>query len=471
MEWCKYLRDNYALSLHTDISGCFCGCIYKMSLRQRGQGGSAVLEKYVIKGGKELSGEVFISGAKNAVAAILPCTILSDEPCIIENIPNISDVSITLQIMSEMGAKIRMLNKTTVEIDTRQLQNIPVPYEKAKLMRATTYFLGTLLGRFHSAHVSMPGGCNLGDRPIDQHLKCFSALGAEYEIDGGMVNLRADKLVGTQIFFDKNTVGATINAIMASVKADGLTIIENAAKEPHVVDLANCLNSMGADILGAGTDVIKIRGVKYLHGTTYSVIPDQIEAGTYMAAVAACGGQVLVRGIIPKHMDCITAKLQEMGVQVEEQDDTLLVRRSGKLRRTNVKTLPYPGFPTDMQPQITVALCLAEGTSMVTEGVWDNRYRYVGELTRMGAQIRVEGRSAVIEGVDHLTAASVQAYDLRAGAAMVIAALAAEGTSEVSNVHYIERGYEDLVGKLRAVGADIAMVDVPEESEAESHIS
>ena len=263
MEWCKYLRDNYALSLHTDISGCFCGCIYKMSLRQRGQGGSAVLEKYVIKGGKELSGEVFISGAKNAVAAILPCTILSDEPCIIENIPNISDVSITLQIMSEMGAKIRMLNKTTVEIDTRQLQNIPVPYEKAKLMRATTYFLGTLLGRFHSAHVSMPGGCNLGDRPIDQHLKCFSALGAEYEIDGGMVNLRADKLVGTQIFFDKNTVGATINAIMASVKADGLTIIENAAKEPHVVDLANCLNSMGADILGAGTDVIKIRGVKH----------------------------------------------------------------------------------------------------------------------------------------------------------------------------------------------------------------
>ena len=394
-----------------------------MSLRQRGQGGSAVLEKYVIKGGKELSGEVFISGAKNAVAAILPCTILSDEPCIIENIPNISDVSITLQIMSEMGAKIRMLNKTTVEIDTRQLQNIPVPYEKAKLMRATTYFLGTLLGRFHSAHVSMPGGCNLGDRPIDQHLKCFSALGAEYEIDGGMVNLRADKLVGTQIFFDKNTVGATINAIMASVKADGLTIIENAAKEPHVVDLANCLNSMGADILGAGTDVIKIRGVKYLHGTTYSVIPDQIEAGTFMAIAAAARSNILIR---------------------------------------NIKTNPHPGFPTDMQPQMAAVLTCAKGASMVTESIFDNRFRYVDELRRMGANISVEGRVAVIEGVERLKGAPVKATDLRAGAALIVAALGAEGVTEIYDIHHVERGYENMEVKLRSLGADIQKVDEPD---------
>ena len=415
------------------------------------------MEKYVIKGGKELSGEVFISGAKNAVAAILPCTILSDEPCIIENIPNISDVSITLQIMSEMGAKIRMLNKTTVEIDTRQLQNIPVPYEKAKLMRATTYFLGTLLGRFHSAHVSMPGGCNLGDRPIDQHLKCFSALGAEYEIDGGMVNLRADKLVGTQIFFDKNTVGATINAIMASVKADGLTIIENAAKEPHVVDLANCLNSMGADILGAGTDVIKIRGVKYLHGTTYSVIPDQIEAGTYMAACAAAGGEVRLANVIPRHLECISAKLREMGVTVVEGGDSVLVRSNGRLRHTNVKTQPYPGFPTDMQPQISVALCLADGTSVVTEGVYDNRYKYIQELGRMGADAQVDGCTAIINGVEGLHGAEVRACDLRAGAAVVIAGLCATGETVVTDIRFIERGYENFVGKLRGVGADIVL--------------
>jgi UDP-N-acetylglucosamine 1-carboxyvinyltransferase len=300
-------------------------------------------------------------------------------------------------------------------------------------------------------------------RPIDQHVKGFAAMGAEVR-EGDFICAKAsgDRMKGANVYLDVVSVGATMNIMMAAALADGTTVIENAAKEPHIVDLANFLNSMGANIKGAGTDTIRIFGVDKLHGGTYAIIPDQIEAGTYMAAVAACGGQVLVRGIIPKHMDCITAKLQEMGVQVEEQDDTLLVRRSGKLRRTNVKTLPYPGFPTDMQPQITVALCLAEGTSMVTEGVWDNRYRYVGELTRMGAQIRVEGRSAVIEGVDHLTAASVQAYDLRAGAAMVIAALAAEGTSEVSNVHYIERGYEDIIGKLRNLGAQIDSVECDE---------
>ena len=422
------------------------------------------MEKYVIKGGKELSGEVFISGAKNAVAAILPCTILSDEPCIIENIPNISDVSITLQIMSEMGAKIRMLNKTTVEIDTRQLQNIPVPYEKAKLMRATTYFLGTLLGRFHSAHVSMPGGCNLGDRPIDQHLKCFSALGAEYEIDGGMVNLRADKLVGTQIFFDKNTVGATINAIMASVKADGLTIIENAAKEPHVVDLANCLNSMGADILGAGTDVIKIRGVKYLHGTTYSVIPDQIEAGTFMAIAAAARSNILIRNVIPKHLEPITQKLVKIGVQVEQFDDAVRVIGGPEYFGTSIKTNPHPGFPTDMQPQIAVCMALAKGTSIITEGIYDTRFRYCAELNRMGASIQVDTKVAVIDGVEALHGCPVRACDLRAGAAMVIAGLSADQVTTVEDAHYIERGYENIIEKLRGIGAEIRRVESPREA-------
>ena len=419
------------------------------------------MEKYVIRGGKKLSGEVEISGAKNAVAAILPATILSDEPCVIENIPNISDVNITLQIISEMGAKIRMINKTTVEIDTRSLNDLPVPYEKAKLMRATTYFLGTLLGRFHEAHVSMPGGCNLGDRPIDQHLKCFSALGATYDIDGGMVNLRADKLTGNQIFFDKNSVGATINGIMAAVKADGLTIIENAAKEPHVVDLANCLNSMGADILGAGTDVIKIRGVKKLKGATYAIIPDQIEAGTFMIAAAATKGNVLVKNVIPKHLESITAKLEKIGVTVEEFDDAVRISVDGPLVKTSIKTMPHPGFPTDMQPQISTLLCLAEGTSIVTEGIFDNRFRYVDELRRMGANISVDGKVAVIEGVGSLMGAPVTAPDLRAGAALVIAGLAAKGVTEIEDIYHIERGYECFEEKLRKLGADIEKKSFP----------
>lgn len=420
------------------------------------------MEKYVITGGGKLTGEVVVSGAKNAVVAILPAVILSDEPCIIENIPNISDVTITLQIMAEMGAKIRMLNKTTVEIDTRSLQNMPIPYEKAKLMRATTYFLGTLLGRFHSAHVSMPGGCNLGDRPIDQHLKCFTALGAECEIDGGMINLRADKLVGNQIFFDKNSVGATINGIMAAVKADGLTIIENAAKEPHVVDLANCLNSMGADIIGAGTDVIKIRGVKELHGTSYSVIPDQIEAGTFMAAAAATRSNILIRNVIPKHLEPITNKLLKIGVQVEQYDDSVRVIGGDNYVGTTIKTQPHPGFPTDMQPQMTAVLTCAKGASMVTESIFDNRFRYVDELRRMGANISVEGRVAVVEGVDRLKGAPVKATDLRAGAALIIAALSAEGTSEIYDIFHVERGYENLEIKLRSIGADIAKVEEPD---------
>lgn len=420
------------------------------------------MEKYVVKGGGKLSGEVTISGAKNAIVAILPTTILSDEPCVIENIPNISDVNITLQIMSEMGAEIRMLNKNTYRIDTRPLRNMPIPYEKAKLMRATTYFLGTLLGRFHSAHVSMPGGCNLGDRPIDQHLKCFAALGAECEIDGGMINLHADKLTGNQIFFDKNSVGATINGIMAAVKADGLTIIENAAKEPHVVDLANCLNSMGADIIGAGTDVIKIRGVKELHGTTYSVIPDQIEAGTFMAAAAATRGNVLIRNVIPKHLEPITNKLLKIGVQVEQYDDSVRVIGGDNYIGTSIKTMPHPGFPTDMQPQMSALLTCAKGASMVTESIFDNRFRYVDELRRMGANISVEGRVAVIEGVERLKGAPVKATDLRAGAALIIAALSAEGTSEIFDIFHIERGYENMEVKLRNLGADIVKVEEPD---------
>ncbi len=422
------------------------------------------MTKYIVQGGHPLFGEVRISGAKNAAVAIIPAALLVDGVCRIENIPQISDVTALLKILEQLGANVRFLNRSSVEIDCRHISTTQVSQELAHKIRASYYLIGALLGRFGEAEVSMPGGCNFGGvRPIDQHVKGFVAMGAEVR-EGDFICARADggRMKGANIYLDVVSVGATMNIMMAAVLAEGTTVIENAAKEPHIVDLANFLNSMGADVKGAGTDTIRIFGVDKLHGGSYAIIPDQIEAGTYMAAVAACGGQVLVRGIIPKHMDCITAKLQEMGVQVEEQDDTLLVRRSGKLHRANVKTLPYPGFPTDMQPQITVALCLAEGTSMVTEGVWDNRYRYVGELTRMGAQIRVEGRSAVVEGVEHLNAASVQAYDLRAGAAMVIAALAAEGTSEVSNVHYIERGYEDIIEKLRSIGAQIESVECEE---------
>ena len=422
------------------------------------------MTKYIVQGGHPLFGEVRISGAKNAAVAIIPAALLVDGVCRIENIPQISDVTALLKILDQLGANVRFLNRSSVEIDCRHISTTQVSQELAHKIRASYYLIGALLGRFGEAEVSMPGGCNFGGvRPIDQHVKGFVAMGAEVR-EGDFICAKAEggRMKGANIYLDVVSVGATMNIMMAAVLAEGTTVIENAAKEPHIVDLANFLNSMGADVKGAGTDTIRIFGVDKLHGGSYAIIPDQIEAGTYMAAVAACGGQVLVRGIIPKHMDCITGKLQEMGVQVEEQDDTLLVRRSGKLHRANVKTLPYPGFPTDMQPQITVALCLAEGTSMVTEGVWDNRYRYVGELTRMGAQIRVEGRSAVVEGVDHLNAASVQAYDLRAGAAMVIAALAAEGTSEVSNVHYIERGYEDIIEKLRSIGAQIESVECEE---------
>ena len=431
------------------------------------------MEKYVINGGNTLHGEVEISGAKNAAVAIIPAAVLAQDVCVIENVPNISDVSILFQILNDLGAKVRYLNKNTVEIDTRNITEPVVPYESARHLRASYYFLGAFLGRFGEAHVSPPGGCNFGVRPIDQHVKGFATLGAKVVVEGGFIHASAEtgRLHGANIYLDVVSVGATMNIMMAAVMAEGNTIIENAAKEPHIVDLANFLNSMGANIRGAGTDTIKIQGVDRLRGGSYAIIPDQIEAGTYMAAVAATGGQILVKNIIPKHMDCITAKLVEMGVEVEEREDTLLVRRSGPLQKANVKTMPYPGFPTDMQPQITTVLCLAEGTSLVTESVWNNRYRYVDELKRMGANIQVDDKTAVVEGVDHLTGAPIQACDLRAGAALVIAALAAQGESEISCVQYIERGYEDIVTKLQGLGATIRAVEVPGESEElEAHI-
>ena len=432
------------------------------------------MNQYLIRGGRPLFGEITISGAKNAAVAIIPAALLVDGTCRIENIPQISDVTLFFSILEELGARIRVLNRHAVEIDCHAIHSTRPSYDLARRIRASYYLLGALLGRFGQATVAMPGGCNFGVRPIDQHIKGFTTMGAEVSVEGGFIHTAAKdgRLVGAPVYLDVVSVGATMNIMMAAALAEGTTTIENAAKEPHIVDLANFLNSMGADIKGAGTDSIKIRGVKKLTGGTYCIIPDQIEAGTYMAAVAAAGGQLLLKNIIPKHMDCISAKLMEMGVAVEENDDTLLVRRSEPLQKANVKTLPYPGFPTDMQPQIAAVLSLAQGTSLVTEGVYGaNRFKYVDELKRLGAHIQVDGKVAVIEGVDQLVGAPIQACDLRAGAALVIAGLAAKGTTELSCVQYIERGYEDLVGKLRAVGADIAMVDVPEESEAESHIS
>ena len=430
------------------------------------------MTKYVIQGGSPLFGEVNISGAKNAAVAIIPAALLVDGVCRIENIPQISDVTLFFSILEELGARVRVLNRHAIEIDCHAIHSTRPSYDLARRIRASYYLLGALLGRFGQATVAMPGGCNFGVRPIDQHIKGFTTMGAEVTVEGGFIHTAAKngRLVGAPVYLDVVSVGATMNIMMAAVLAQGVTTIENAAKEPHIVDLANFLNSMGADIKGAGTDSIKIRGVERLTGGSYCIIPDQIEAGTYMAAVAATGGQLLLKNVIPKHMECISAKLMEMGVSVTEEDDTLLVRRSGPLVKTNVKTLPYPGFPTDMQPQITAVLALAEGTSLVTEGVYGaNRFKYVDELKRLGAHIQVDGKVAVVEGVKQLVGAPIQACDLRAGAALVIAGLAAHGTTELSHIQYIERGYEDLVGKLRAVGADISIVDVPDESDAETH--
>ena len=427
----------------------------------------------MIRGGRELFGEVTVSGAKNAAVAIIPAALLVDGVCRIENIPQISDVTLFFSILEELGAKVRVLNRHAIEIDCHAIHSTRPSYDLARRIRASYYLLGALLGRFGQATVAMPGGCNFGVRPIDQHIKGFTTMGAEVSVEGGFIHTAArnGRLVGAPVYLDVVSVGATMNIMMAAALAQGTTTIENAAKEPHIVDLANFLNSMGADIKGAGTDSIKIRGVERLTGGTYCIIPDQIEAGTYMAAVAATGGQLLLKNVIPKHMECISAKLMEMGVSVVEDDDSLLVRRTSPLLKTNVKTLPYPGFPTDMQPQITAVLALAQGTSLVTEGVYGaNRFKYVDELKRLGAHIQVDGKVAVVEGVTQLVGAPIQACDLRAGAALVIAGLAAQGTTELSHIQYIERGYEDLVGKLRAVGADISLVDVPDEADADTHV-
>ena len=426
------------------------------------------MTKYIIKGGKALSGEVHISGAKNAAVAIIPAVIMVKGTCRIENLPQISDVTLLLKILQQMGAEVRTVNKNTMDIDCTNVDPALTPQDLMRRIRASYYLIGAMLGRFGHAEVAMPGGCNLGARPIDQHIKGFEALGAKVDVVNGIVYADASEhgLNGSSVYLDIVSVGATINVMLAAALTPGLTVIENCAKEPHIVDLANFLNTMGANIRGAGTDVIKIRGVSALHGGTYSIIPDQIEAGTYMAAVAGAGGEVLIKNVIPKHLDCISAKLEEVGAEITEYDDSVLVRRVGGLHRTNVKTLPYPGFPTDMQPQIAAVLSMAEGTSIVTESVYENnRFKYVGELRRLGASIQVDGKLAVIEGVKKLTGAPVRACDLRAGAAMVIAALMAEGVSEVEDVYYIERGYEDIVEKLRAIGADISVIDEPGEEE------
>lgn len=423
------------------------------------------MEKYVINGGKKLQGEVEISGAKNAAVAIIPAALLVDGVCCIENMPQISDTDMLLTILKDLGAKVRLINKSTVEIDCTDVHNGDAPYDLMRKIRASYYLIGAMLGRFGAAKTTMPGGCNFGVRPIDQHVKGMTALGADVEVKNGFVyaETRDGKLHGTRIYLDKVSVGATMNIIIAAALAQGRTIIENAAREPHIVDLANFLNSMGADIRGAGTDTVKINGVEKLHGGSYAIIPDQIEAGTYMVAAAATGGEVLVKNVIPRHLECISAKLRETGTIVQEYGDSVYIKGASNLRRTNVKTLPYPGFPTDMQPPMCVLLALAAGTSVMTEGVYDDRFKYVNELRKMGAEITVDGRVAVIEGGMPLTGAPVHACDLRAGAAMVTAGLCANGTTVVEDIHFIERGYENFVGKLRALGADISIVNFPDE--------
>ena len=424
------------------------------------------MERYVIRGGNPLRGTVEISGAKNAAVAIIPAAILVRGVCRLENLPQISDTDTLLRVLTYMGAVVRTLNPSTVEIDCTNVHIDSLPediWALTRRIRASYYLIGAMLGRFGAACSTMPGGCNFGVRPIDQHIKGLTALGADVRVEGGFIQARAKsgRLKGAKIYLDKVSVGATVQVMIAAATAEGNTVIENVAREPHIVDLANFLNSMGADVRGAGTDVIKIRGKASLHGGSYALIPDQIEAGTYMAAVAAAGGSVKIANVIPKHLDCISSKLREMNVEIEEGDDFVLVSREGDLRHTNVKTMPYPGFPTDMQPQIGAVLCCAAGLSVVTEGVWDNRYKYIEELRKMGAQAQVDGRTAFIQGVDRLSGATVRACDLRAGAAVVIAGLAAEGTTRVEDIQYIERGYQDIVGKLRALGADIRCVDEP----------
>ncbi len=422
------------------------------------------MKKFVINGGKKLYGEIDISGAKNAAVAIIPATILAEDICRIENIPDIRDVQVMVRILIDMGATVRYINSNTLEIDTRYIRSFVIPYEMTKYSRSSYYLLGALLGRYNHAKVAMPGGCNFGGvRPIDFHLKGFAKLGAKITNDNGMIDAEAESLNGNVIYFDKVSVGATVNIMLAAVKARGLTIIENAAREPHIVDLANFLNLMGANVTGAGTDVIRIRGVRSLHGCQYSIIPDQIEAGTYMVAAAAAKGNVLIKNVIPKHLESITAKLRECGVTVEENDDSVRIISDTRSGSCKVTAMPHPGFPTDMQPQMTTFLALSEGTSIVTDGVWDNRFRYVDQLSKMGASIQVEGKAAIVTGVEKFHAAPIRADDLRAGAAMLIAGMCAEGRTVIEEIYHIERGYEKVIEKLRGVGVDIEKVDFPDD--------
>jgi len=416
------------------------------------------MEQYIIKGGHPLVGEVEIGGAKNAALAILVAAIMTDETVLIENLPDVSDINVMLDAISEIGAMVQRIDRHTVRINASTVKNVSIDYESMKKIRGSYYFLGALLGKYRRAEVPLPGGCNIGSRPIDQHLKGFRALGAEITIEGGMVIAEAEDLQSTHLFFDVVSVGATINVMMAAAMAEGKTILENVAKEPHVVDVANFLNSMGANIKGAGTDVIRIKGVPKLHKTEYSIIPDQIEAGTFMFAAAATKGDVTVLNVIPKHLEATTAKLIEIGCEVEEFDDAVRVVAKDRLKSTHVKTLPYPGYPTDMQPQIGVTLALCEGTSVITESIFENRFKYLDELTRMGANVKIEGNTAIIEGVEKLSGARVGAPDLRAGAALVIAGMATDGITIVDDIVYIQRGYERFEEKLRGLGAIIERV-------------
>ncbi len=417
------------------------------------------MEQYVITGGKPLRGIVDIYGAKNAALALIPAAILTEEPVIISNLPDVSDINVMLEAVAQLGAQVERLNRHKVCISGAGVHSHQINDDYISKIRASYYLLGALLGRFHEAEVAMPGGCVIGARPIDQHIKGFEALGAKVKISDGNIYAKAEKLTGNHIYFDVVSVGATINIMLAAVMAEGDTIIENPAKEPHVVDLANMLNSMGARIRGAGTDVIRIKGVPKLHKTEYMVIPDQIEAGTFMFAAAITKGEITVANVIPKHLESITAKLVDIGCEVEEYDEAVIVRGCERLSATQVKTLPYPGFPTDMQPQISVALSLATGISTVTESIFENRFKYVTELARMGAKIKVENNTAIISGVEGLSGAKLNAPDLRAGAALVLAALSAEGTSTINNISFIQRGYEAFDEKLRALGGDIRKID------------
>lgn len=420
------------------------------------------MEKLIIRGGQPLRGSVKISGFKNSAVAILPATVLAGDTCVIDNLPQISDVEILANMLFHLGASVEELGPNTLKINTSSMTKCYANYEMAKELRASYYLLGAALGRFGKAQVAYPGGCAIGSRPIDQHIKGFEALGARVNIKHGIISVEADKLVGAEIYLDVVSVGATINIMLAAVMAEGTTVIENAAKEPHIVDMANYLNCMGADVRGAGTDVIKIRGVKELGGCLHTVIPDQIEAGTYMIAAAAAGGEVLIDNIIPKHLESITAKLREMGVEITENGDSLKVVSKGDLKNVNIKTLVYPGFPTDLQQPMSSLLTTAKGTGIVTETIFDGRFKHVDELRRMGANIKVEGRVAVIHGVEKLTGARVVASDLRAGASLVVAGLMAKGETEIENVQYIDRGYDQLEEKLLSLGADIRRENIEE---------